>query len=77
MTTENGSTEPMAVTNPQNENGAPATDVKGKGKAPAAEEPVEDTSMAEDDDEDDDEDEDVDEVSARSRIADSRFATQC
>ena len=57
----------MAATNP--ENGAPATDRKGKGKAPAAEEPVEDTSMAEDDDDDDDEEEDPEEVSSAQRIA--------
>jgi hypothetical protein len=65
MSAQNGSTDPMAATNP--ENGAPATDRKGKGKAPAAEEPVEDTSMAEDDDDDDDE-EDPEEVSPAQRI---------
>jgi hypothetical protein len=42
----------MAATNPEN---GSATDLKGKGRAPAAQEP-EDTSMVEDDDEDDDED---------------------
>jgi hypothetical protein len=62
MAGENGN-DPMAVTNPEN-GAATATDLKGKGKAPAAEEPVEDTSMAEDDDEeDDDEEDDVPEVS--------------
>ena len=65
MSAQNGSTDPMAATNP--ENGA-ATDRKGKGKAPAAEEPVDDTSMAEDDDEDDDE-EDPEEVSSAQSIS--------
>jgi hypothetical protein len=48
------STDPMDATNPDN-GGAGATDPKGKGRAPAAQEPVEDNSMAEDDDDDDDE----------------------
>ena len=56
------STDPMGATNPEN-GGATATDLKDKGRAPAAQEPVEDTSMAEDDDDDDDE-EDPEEVSA-------------
>ncbi|KAK4102645.1 hypothetical protein N658DRAFT_469340 [Parathielavia hyrcaniae] len=60
MASSNGSTDPMAVTKPEHENGAAAY-AKGKGKAAATQEPVEDTSMAEDDDDDDEED--VDEVS--------------
>ncbi|KAK4035283.1 hypothetical protein C8A01DRAFT_18030 [Parachaetomium inaequale] len=62
MSAQNGSTDPMAATNP--ENGTPATDRKGKGKAPAAEEPVDDTSMAEDDDDDDDEEDPEEEPEA-------------
>ena len=58
------STDPMAATNPDN---GGAADAKGKGRAPAAQEPVEDTSMAEDDDEDDDE-EDPEEVSRAAGI---------
>ena len=61
MTTENGTTNPMGVANPAN-GATPETDFKGKGKAAAEDQPVEDTSMAEDDDDDDD-DEEVDEVS--------------
>ncbi|KAK3304564.1 histone H2A.Z-specific chaperone CHZ1 [Chaetomium strumarium] len=57
MAGENGTNDSMAVTNPEN-GAATATDLKGKGKAPATEEPVEDTSMAEDDDDDDDEEDD-------------------
>lgn len=68
MAGENGSTDPMVVTNPEND-GASATDVKGKGKAPAADN-VEDTSMAEDDDDDDDAD--LDEVSAGGRAVATR-----
>lgn len=61
MATENGTTENMAVTNP--DTGAATADPKGKGKAVAAEEEhVEDTSMVDDDDDDDEED-DVQEVS--------------
>lgn len=59
------STDPMGATNPDN-GGAGATDPKGKGRAPAAQEP-EDASMAEDDDEDDDE-EDPEEVSRAAGI---------
>jgi hypothetical protein len=65
MTTQNGTADPMDVTNPENGT-ASATDLKGKGKAPAAEQPVEDASMVEDDDDDDDE-EDPEEVSMRAR----------
>jgi hypothetical protein len=60
------STDPMDATNPDN-GGAGATDPKGKGRAPAAQEPVEDNSMAEDDDDDDDE-EDPEEVSRAAGI---------
>ncbi|KAG7294323.1 hypothetical protein NEMBOFW57_004394 [Staphylotrichum longicolle] len=60
MTTENGTTEPMDVTNPEN-GAASATDLKGKGKAPAAEQHVEDASMVEDDDDDDDDELDPEE----------------
>ncbi|KAK4240309.1 histone chaperone domain CHZ-domain-containing protein [Achaetomium macrosporum] len=67
MAGENGTTDPVAVTTPEN-GAATATDVKGKGKAPATEEPVEDASMAEDDDDDDDE-EDEDEAEAANRSA--------
>nr|Q2GNS7.2 RecName: Full=Histone H2A.Z-specific chaperone CHZ1 [Chaetomium globosum CBS 148.51] len=57
------STDPMGATNPEN-GGATATDLKGKGRAPAAQEPVEDTSMAEDDDDDDDEEDPEEEPEA-------------
>ncbi|KAL1836949.1 hypothetical protein VTJ49DRAFT_4444 [Mycothermus thermophilus] len=61
MATENGSLDPTGVAAPGN-GAAPQADFKGKGKAPATEEPVEDTSMVDDDDDDDDdEDEEVDE----------------
>ncbi|KAH6848341.1 histone H2A.Z-specific chaperone CHZ1 [Chaetomium sp. MPI-CAGE-AT-0009] len=50
MSAQSGSTDPMAATNPEN-----GSDLKGKGRAPADQEPVDDTSMVEDDDEDDDE----------------------
>lgn len=61
----NGSADPTAVTDPET-GAAPATDIKGKGKAVAtAEEPVEDTSMV--DDEDDEEDDDAEEVRRRAR----------
>lgn len=68
MTTENGTTEPMDVTNPEN-GAASATDLKGKGKAPAAEQHVEDASMVEDDDDDDDDELDPEEVSLRPDVA--------
>jgi hypothetical protein len=52
-------TENTGVTAPGN-GSAPEFDSKGKGKA--VEEPVEDTSMVEDEDDDDDDDDEVDEV---------------
>ncbi|KAL2117087.1 hypothetical protein VTJ04DRAFT_9255 [Mycothermus thermophilus] len=51
-------TENTGVTAPGN-GSAPEFDSKGKGKA--VEEPVEDTSMVEDEDDDDDDDDEVDE----------------
>jgi hypothetical protein len=60
MAGENGSN---AATNPEN-GAAAATDFKGKGKAPATEEHVDDTSMVDDDD--DDEEEEIDEVRTRA-----------
>jgi hypothetical protein len=56
MAGENGSTE-HAATNPEN-GAAMATDLKGKGKAPSTEEPIDDTSMVDDDDDDDEEEAD-------------------
>lgn len=56
MSAQNGSDDHTGVTNPEN-GAAPATDFKGKGKAPASEDPAQDTSMADDDDDDDDDDE--------------------
>ncbi|KAL2265675.1 hypothetical protein VTJ83DRAFT_6775 [Remersonia thermophila] len=60
MAAENGSSDPTGATVPGN-GAAPEADFKGKGKAPATEEPVEDTSMVDDDDDDDDDDDEVDE----------------
>lgn len=57
MTTENDSA--MGITNPENGTAA-ATESKGKGKAAAAEQYADDTSMAEDDDDDDEDDDAVD-----------------
>lgn len=68
MAGENGSTE-HAATNPEN-GAAMATDLKGKGKAPSTEEPIDDTSMVDDDDDDDEEE--ADEVSTRARVVASR-----
>lgn len=52
------------------ESAAPATEFKGKGKAPSNEQPVDDTSMMdEDDDEEEEEDSEVS-LPARGRIID-------
>jgi len=63
MSAQNGSSNPMGVTNPEN-GSASATDFKGKGKASATQNPAEDTSMAEDDDDDDDEEDPEEEPEA-------------
>jgi len=63
MATENGNADPVTLAETTEVAETEVTDVKGKGKAVATEEP-EDTSMVsvEEDDDDDDEDDDVDEV---------------
>lgn len=53
MATENGTT---SVQDPTKLAGDEFAERKGKGKAPAAEDVTEDTSMVEDDDDDDDDD---------------------
>lgn len=53
------------ATNPTSETGAAQqTDFKGKGKAAAGDQPVDDTSMVEDDDDDEEDDDAEEEVEA-------------
>jgi len=63
MATENGTTSTSVHDPAAQVQGAAIAEFKGKGKAAATAEDVDDTSMALDDDEEDDEEEEADEVS--------------